>query len=252
MVTLIAVDESGDLGFDFNKKCSRYLIFAFYFIKENYAQTVRDKLKEVKDYFIKEGKWPRNIKELKFSLKFSRTYKKYRGDDILLRKAIINKDEIRETLLRELSNFTGTSIKFSIVNKTQVSKRLREDPGALYNYALVKPMHDRFINNTYQTNDVYSADSYFKAILDKNLPKTAEKHLAHYIADNIKSMNESGFASDIKLTLEQKDSTKEELIWISDFLAGAMHQKLENNNSRYYDIIEHLVDKDSIYNFWEK
>lgn len=252
MVTLIAVDESGDLGFNFDKNSSKYLIFAFYFIKESYAQTVRDRLEEVKDYFVKEKKWPKSIGELKFSLNLSRVYKKYKRSDSLLREAIKNKDEIRETLLRELSNFTGTSIKFSIVNKTLVSKRLREDPGILYNYALVKPIHDRFINNTYQANGVYSTDSHFKAILDKNLPKTAEKHLNDYLANNVKSLNVQGFAHDVKLTLEQKDSTKEELIWISDFLAGAMHQKLENSNSKYYDIIEHLIDKDSIYNFFEK
>ena len=236
---LITIDESGDLAFNFNKKSSKFFIFSFIFCEEANAEILRETMITVRDNLIKKGLWPRDLQELKFSFNYKRLQKIGIKPKIL--SAMRNKqEEIRLTVLRELSNISKyLSLYLSIVNKPQVSNKMRGDKKLLYNFYMIEPL----------LNDFIRPGERFKILLDKNMNKEAELRLGSYLNQK-KEFYYANLHTDQLIELQQVNSKSEPLIWIADHVSGATFSKFEYNNPVFYNEIEHLIEKNSIRKFF--
>lgn len=231
----VIIDESGDLGFNFEKGSSKYFIFSFIFCDDSDSDRIRRGLVSIRQALVKEKLWAKNL-ELKFSFNYKRLQRFI--EQPILKNMHTNDENIRLRVLASLSNISKYfKVYFSYTNKQQIPEQLRPNKRYIYNKVLVDPLID-FI-------DTYPV----KIILDKNMNKVAEGRLTTYLS-NKKEIYYGDIHTDSRIDLIQSESGNEPLIWLADYLSGTIFSKLEHKNSVYYDQIEHFIEKDSIRNIY--
>ena len=232
----VIIDESGDLGFNFEEGSSKYLIFSFIFCDDGDSDSIRKELMNIRQALVKEKLWAKNL-ELKFSFNYKRLQRFIKQP--ILNNMHTNDENIRLRVLASLSNISKYfKVYFSYTNKQQIPEHLRPGKRHIYNKVLVEPLID-FI-------DTYPV----KIILDKNMNKVAEGRLTTYLSSNKKEIYYGDMHTDNRIDLIQSESENEPLIWLADYLSGTMFSKLEHNNLVYYNQIEHFIEKDSIRNIY--
>jgi hypothetical protein len=231
MTTLVAIDESGDPGF--GKGSSEHLIISFVFCSMDNINDIRKNMQKSHRTLVKREFWPSAIPELKFSpnTKFLRSLGR------IGQRTMQGLEVTRENILSDISSDASVKACISHTVKKQVYNRLRSNPDLVYNYALAQPFITKFIKYFPYEND-------FKILLDKRMKPTSADHLNSYIKDKY---NFYGRACK-SITLEQVDSIKEPLIWVADFVGGAVYHKETFNDGRFYEKIRSkIVEK---YKFW--
>ena len=232
MTILIAIDESGDPGFE--EGSSEHLIISFIFCDANNIIEIRKNMQKSYRTLVKRHFWPSAISELKFSPNI----KYLKGLGKIGQRTIDGLDITREKVLSEISSDTYIKVCISHVVKKQVYNRLRSNPERVYNYALVQPFINKFIR-------YFKLENNFRILLDKRMSSNSAKILNSYI------INKNNFygTRQNSITLEQVDSTKEPLIWVADFVSGAVYQKETFNDNRFYEKIKSQII--STYKFWK-
>ena len=240
MTVIIAVDESGDLGFRFEKKgTTRFLVLAFVFTKE--YEYVRKHMRRTLRKLVSRKMWPAEPNELKFTI--SKTKARRRGLDY--EKYVERIKDVRLAVLDKMGKLPF-SAAVSIVEKELVDEPLRVEPGILYNYVLVHPLIARFI-------ETYNPSPFEEThiVLDKRLGSRAMASLRSYINRKYDYMVQSGRISyHARIRATQKASYSEPLIWLADYVAGSVRLYFEQGVQQY---VKRLSGKifDCIY-FWGK
>jgi len=238
----IAVDESGNLGFNFSKKGTRnFLVIAFVFTRDYY--NVRKKMKRLRKKLIKDRLWPPEIQELKFSVSkvkaLERGVRQYYVDRLME-----NLRQIRMEVLQTISKLNVVAA-VSIVDKRMASQELRGVPSELYNYVLVHPLVTRFLKkyNPEPFSDV-------RVVLDKRLGSRAMKSFKEYLNNKYSFMLDTSRVNYyVRINPSQVNSMDEPLIWVADYIAGATFTLVEHGERTYVDKISNILF-DCAY-FWE-
>lgn len=205
-MSLIFLDESGDLGFDFAKsKTSKYFVIACLFVREKKALE-----KIVKKVFsgLRQKQIRRHCGVLHCCKEHPDTRKK-------LLALLATKD---------------VAILSIYLNKKKVYTKLQDEKHVLYNY-VVNILLDR----------IYSR----KLIpLDKDIVLIASKRETNrFLNDNFKEYLDRQVKSNHqqRLSIEIKSPHQDKCLQVIDFVCWAIFRKIEMKDSSYFEIISGRV-----------
>ena len=204
-MTYIYLDESGDLGFNFERKISKYFIVASMLIHDE--ETDKKVNRIIKE--IRVRKLKKKFKE-KSELKFSST-----------------SSIIRKSILKLLSR-NDVSIYSIIVNKNKLKEKLMTNKTALYTYLLKMVLRSSFSN---------IKDNEVTVIIDAVIPKLLRDALELEILTENKEL-----LFDVsKIKIEHIGSLHNLGLQVIDFVAGAIFTKYEYQNLEYYNLVKELI-----------
>ncbi|MEJ5327926.1 MAG: DUF3800 domain-containing protein [Candidatus Bathyarchaeia archaeon] len=206
----VFVDESGNLGF--SEKATKYFIVAY--LECEKPERLRIELRRLLKRLHQKKQYPPSRNELKFSRMNS-----------YCRKMILAK--IAES---------DVSLGVVVLEKARVENKLRKDPATLYNWCVVHNIMLSLIQQIATGNKI-------QITFDKSLPKRRINEFNSYATNKASYLlHEKGTALPSNcITLNHIPSEKEFCLQAADAVAGAYHQKYENNNPEYAKIIEHKV-----------
>jgi hypothetical protein len=214
---LVFLDESGDLGWKFDKPnndggSSRFITISGMVVDE-------DELKHIKRYIVD-------------------IYKKYNLTPKIEKKGSHFSDKDAQYIVSNLSKVIAKAPTLNIISitakKERVIERLRSDCNIFYNYMLGIMLPDTFRNH-----------DNFKVVLDKRTIKVDHgNNFEAYIRTKCWGDLEMDF--DIECSYDSSD--KNEGIWIADWMANWIWRKYENNQNDAYNIMASWSGK----HFFEK
>jgi len=211
-MTIIYMDESGDLGFDLNKKrTTRNFIITFLFSsKPRLADKIVSKVFKSID----------QKKRLKHSgtLHCSHEHPKIRWKMLNLVKEY--KDDLAIMVIR--------------LNKKKVYTKLQNEKVVLYNYT-TNILLDRILNRKLMPDG-------------KDMRLVASRRETNkFMNENFKNYLNSQISNKHKINLkpEIKTPSEEKGLQVVDFISWAIFQKYENNEESYYNTIKDLIVEDN-------
>jgi hypothetical protein len=204
-MSYIFLDESGDLGFDFNKKrTSKYFVVTFLFC---------DNKKPIEKI----------VKKIHKGLR-----KKYRIKSSFLHAA----HEEPVTILRLCKKIILKNCKVMTIylNKTKVYTNFRNEKAILYNYVtnilLDRIMTKRLIDKSKAIELIAS-----KRETNKFLNENFKNYLAHQVRNN----------HSIDIEIKIKTPHEEKSLQAVDFLSWVIFRKYEYNDDSYYNVIKTII-----------
>lgn len=205
-MSYIFLDESGDLGFDFNKKkTSKFFIVTFLFVKEN-KSSIEKIVKKVHS-------------ELKKKLK--------RKAGVL--HAVNEKPTTRQRLLKRLAD-KDCAIMIIYLNKRKVFTKLQDEKQVLYNYVT-----NILLDHVY-TKKIVPIDKEIQLIASRReTNKFLNENFKSYLNTQIKNRHNG------KIKILIKTSYEEKSLQIVDFVSWAIFKKYEYGDDGYYNIIKSSI-----------
>lgn len=204
----IFIDESGDLGFNFDSKKkqgpSRFFVLIAAKVtqpKQIYRVMKRARQRKLKKEYKKKPE-----------LKFSNTG-----------------PEIRRRILEDLAR-CEIELYYVIIDKKKVKPELHDQKVILYSY-LLKILFEKCFKYA-------PADSKINIIFDRVFTQTQQEALKIYLLTQNKAM--LGIQS--KLNITHDNSQNDPGLQATDFLVGAMAQKYERGNPDYINIVKRKVE----------
>jgi len=201
----IFLDESGDLGFDFDKKkTSRFFIVTCLFADNK-----------------------RPIKKIvrKIHSELKKKYKKRFG----ILHAVKEKPVTRQRLLKRLSE-EDCSIMIIYLNKKRVYTRLQEEKAILYNY-VTNILLDRVYSKR-----LIPIDKKIEIIAAKReTNKFLNENFKNYLNNQIKNRHK------VDIMIQIKSPHQEKALQAVDFVSWAVFRKHEYGDDSYYNIIKNKI-----------
>lgn len=209
-MAFIFMDESGDLGFDFNKsKTSQYFVMAF-LISEN--EHCLNKI-------------------------VAQTFKSISKKERVTHNGLLHcnkeKESVKFRLLQLLQDQQTTSIIIIKLNKKRIFTRLNDEKQALYNY-VCNILLDRLINK----NILLPEDSVTFVASRRETNKFMNEQFKNYIEKNMLDSHNLP----IKIGIKTPQSCKG--LQVVDFVSWSVFRYYEHQDSRYYDMIKKLIVED--------
>lgn len=212
----VYVDESGDLGFTSNSSKCFTIGYVFTVNKRPFAEkkTVSRTLKNVN---MKNKNHKHKINEFKFS-----------NDSEYARTQFLSKIKEMDIVIGAIS-----------ISKLSVKEELKGDPNYLYNYLVGDTIIDILVNEYFKTFDPYNRISF---VIDRSLSKRAINAFNDYCErkTSFKSWERSKDMEN-NIYIKHENSQNVEMLQVADYVAGAIQQKFERGNSKYYDIFKHKI-----------
>jgi hypothetical protein len=201
----IFLDESGDLGFDFDKKkTSRFFIVTCLFA---------------------DNKRPIEKIVRKIHSELKKKYKKRFG----ILHAVKEKPITRQRLLKRLSE-KDCSIMIIYLNKKRVYTRLQEEKAILYNY-VTNILLDRVYSKR-----LIPIDKKIEIIAAKReTNKFLNENFKNYLKNQIKNRHK------VDITIQIKSPHQEKELQAVDFVSWAVFRKHEYGDDSYYNIIKNKI-----------
>ena len=201
----IFLDESGDLGFNFNKrKTSKYFIITFLFT---------------------ENKRPLEKIVKKIHSELQKKYKRKIG----VLHAVKEKPITRVRLLRKLVE-KDCSIMVIYLNKSKVYVKLRDEKHILYNY-VTNILLDRILNRK-----ILPLHQGLKLIASrKETNKFLNDNFKIYLNNQIKNRH------NVDLDIEIRTPHQEKALQVVDFVSWAIFRKYEYGDESYYEIFKNKI-----------
>ena len=200
----IFLDESGDLGFDFqHRKTSRFFVVTCLF-----AQKKRP-LEKI-------------LRRVHLGLK--RKYRKRTGVLHCFRERPIT----RKRLLRQLAN-EEVIIMAIYLNKVKVYTHLKNEKTLLYNYVTNILLDRIFKRGAILTSDVSLIAS------KRETNRFLNQNFRVYLSRQLKNYHQ------VDLTVEIKAVHEEKCLQVVDFVSWAIFRKYEYNDSSYYNLIKNKI-----------
>lgn len=205
------MDESGDLGFDFQKRrTSKYFVVSFLF-----SPTPRPLQKVVKKAF----------KSMSI-----RDQKNHSG----VLHATKETSRLRIKLLRSIGEIRDVSILSIYLNKKRVYTRLKDEKQVLYNY-ITNILLDRIF-----TKKLLPIDEEIILVASR-------RETNRFLNDNFKSYLNSqirtNHALDVKIVI--KSPAEEKALQAADFVSWALFRKHEMEDDSYYNLIKMRVAEEN-------
>lgn len=206
----IFLDESGDLGFDFNKsKTSKVFVVTFLFTKEK-----KPVEKVVKKVFSSLAK-----KHIKHHTGILHCYKEHPAT----RKKLLS-----------LLNQKDVSIITIYLNKKKVYTKLQDEKHVLYNYVanilLDRVCTKKLIPLSHPIN-LIAARRETNRFLNDNFKK--------YLCDQVTKNHQ------IKINVEIRSPAEEKGLQAVDFACWAIFRKQEHNDDTYYKLIKEKIAEEN-------
>ena len=206
----IFLDESGNLGFDFDKKkTSKFFIITFLFVKDK-----RPLEKIVKKIFQSFNKT-----ELKSHHGTLHSYK-----------------ELPKTRLKVLNALTEKDIAIISIylNKKKVFTKLQDEKHVLYNY-IANILLDRVY-----TKKLIPTDTPIHLIASRReTNKFLNLNFKNYLKDQIQANHK------ISINVEIKSPHEEKGLQLVDFVCWAIYRKQEHGDDTYYNVIKAKIVEES-------
>ena len=196
---IIYLDESGDLGF--SSGSSNYFVITFLTAKDQKplkraVQKVRKKHRLPAGFELKGNKTPTNIKE-----------------DLLKRLAQLDID-----------------IYTIVMNKANVSPRLRQDTNILYNYVLGRILVPYICKQSVVT-----------ILVDRRIVSvTSGFKLNEYLAYKVWYEN----LADVDMHIQHEDSKWTLGIQAADVVCNSIFRKYESGDERFYNLIKEKIKEE--------
>lgn len=199
----ILLDESGDLGFKFDKGSSKFFIVTIIFTNskrplEKIARIVHSGLR-----------------------------KKFKKVGVL--HAYKEEPVTRTRLLRKL-NQQDISILAIILNKRRVYTKLKDEKAVLYNYVANILLDRLFRQKPIPTDKALTLIASLRET-NKFLNQNFKDYLRRKIIDNHK----------LKLNIEIATPAKEKSLQVVDFVSWAIFRKYETGDDTYYNLIKSKI-----------
>ncbi len=216
MQTYIYIDESGCLGFNFEKLgTSKYFTIALVIFKEK-------KQKNIIEYAIK--------KTLK--RKLNHTKKKRLKREI---KGTATHLSIKEYLFQQIKNRSGDFEIYAITfNKKNVHPSLQHDKHRLYNW-VIKTLLDQ-INKK-------SLGTQIMIVLDKCKNQKQIKDCNQYLLGQLKA----SLDLDISINIDHRESHVDIPLQIADIVANALQRKSEFSDDDVFKLISSFIKYYGLY-----
>jgi len=201
----IFLDESGDLGFDFQKKkTSKIFVITFLFVdnKRPIEKIVKKTHSELKK---------------KYKRKFGALH------------AVKEKPVTRQRLLKRL-NEKDCAIMTIYLNKRKVYTKLQEEKSVLYNY-VANILLDRIY-----TKKIIPSDKTIELIASKReTNKFLNENFKNYLNTQVKNRHRVNINISIKSPFEEKT------LQAVDFASWAIFRKYEYEDDSYYNLIKNKI-----------
>jgi len=195
------MDESGDLGFSFDKGSTEFFIITFLFAKS------KRRLEKI-------------AREIHGGL---RRLHKHVG----VLHAHNEKQPTRNRLLKKLAG-TDAKIMAIVLNKRKVYTRLQDEKAVLYNY-VVNILLDRLVNKGVLPSD----DGVTLIASKRETNKFLNENFKDYLTRQV------GLKVGIRVEIATPDDEKS--LQVADFASWAIFRKHEHGDSSYRDIIANLI-----------
>jgi hypothetical protein len=209
-MSYIYLDESGDLGFNFDKKkTSKYFVIACLFVKEK--RPIEKIIKKIFSNFSK--------KEVKIHGGVIHAYKE--------------KSSTKTKILTLLSR-KDISIISIYLNKSKVYTKLQDEKHVLYNY-VANILLDRIY-----TKKLIPTNEEIKLIASR---RETNKFLNENFCGYLKSQVSEKHKLDIKV--EIKSPQQEKCLQIVDCVCWAIFRKREHKDDLFYKIIKEKIAEES-------
>lgn len=201
----IFLDESGDLGFNFDKKgTSKFFVITCLFVKNK-----RPIEKVVK----------KTHSELK---------KKYKRRFGVLH-SFKESPSIRKRLLKRLSK-KDCIIMTIYLNKTKVYTKLQNEKQVLYNY-VSNILLDRICSKKL----IPIQDKVLLIASKRETNKFLNKNFKNYLNNQVKNKHK------VNLVIEIKTPSEEKSLQAVDFISWAIFRKYQHRDGNYYNIIKNKI-----------
>ncbi len=210
----IFLDESGDLGFNFNKKkTSKYFIITFLFVKEKVSLE-----KIIKKVF-------RGFSKIEV--------KNHQG----ILHAFKETPRTRQKLLNLFRGKNMSNVLVIYLNKKKVYTKLQDEKQVLYNY-VVNILLDRVC-----TKKLIPTNKSISLIASRReTNKFLNKNFTTYLRSQIKNNHK------LDITIEIKSPAQEKSLQIVDMLSWAIFRKYEHGDESYYNLIKpDIVEENSLF-----
>ncbi|MCX6815873.1 MAG: DUF3800 domain-containing protein [Candidatus Aenigmarchaeota archaeon] len=199
----IFIDESGDLGFDFQKKgkpSDFFLVAALKIDDEKYLNRI----------IKRHRKRHKKKKEQKREVKFSNT-----------------SPENRRRILQDIAKL-NVEIFIVYVDKHHAYGYIKDNPLRMYSY-LLKILTEKCFYT--------SIDEQTKVVFDRSFSKIQQEALELYLI----TQNETLMKAKNNLIIKHLQSQEDQGLLCVDFVCGAAMEKVTGKNQAYYEIIEKKV-----------
>ncbi|MFA6160058.1 MAG: DUF3800 domain-containing protein [Parcubacteria group bacterium] len=205
----IFLDESGDLGFNSNKKSSKYFVVTFLFVEN-------------------KGPIEKVIKKVARNLS-RRELKKYVG----VLHACKEKPKTITKVLSMLSE-KDISVLSIYLNKAKVYTKLQDEKHVLYNY-VSNILLDRLLSKK-----LIPINSQVHLIASRReTNKFLNINFKNYLKNQVKNNHK------VNINIEVKIPSGEKCLQAVDFICWAIYQKRERGDESYYNIIKQKIVEES-------
>lgn len=210
----IFLDESGDLGFNFDKnKTSKYFIVTFLFVKE---KTILERI--IKKIFKGFSKM-----EVKNHNGVLHAYKE--------------KPRTRQKLLNLFREKDMSNVIIIYLNKKKVYTKLQDEKHVLYNY-----ITNILLDRVYTKKLIPTDEKIFLIASRRETNKFLNQNFSTYLKDQVKNNHK------IDIEIEIKSPTQEKSLQIVDMLSWAVFRKYEHNDESYYNLFKQdIVEENSLF-----
>ena len=210
---MVYLDESGDLGFNFEKPyrfggSSRYLTLAFAGIPRVFRQFPKD---IIRDFYVKY-KW--------------QSEQKAASSSSFVKREFCNKT------VQMLSNIPKIKIEIITVKKENVMAHIRQDPNKLYNYM---------------------SSLVFKSFMDEDeilfIPdeRSVKVQSGNSLPEYIQTKAWFEYNSKCRIIHNPGRSHKEYNLQFIDWIAHCVWKKYEDGDSTFYDIFKNNIKNHELY-----
>ena len=201
----IFLDESGDLGFDFNKpKTTKFFVITILF-----ASSKRPIEKCVR--LVHRG--------------LRRKYKKIHS----VLHAVEEEPATRQRMLNKLSE-KDCAIMAIYLNKRRVYTKLQNEKAVLYNY-VANILLDRIITKRL----IPKAEPVCLIASKRETNKFLNENFRNYLKEEAKNTHKLDVHMEIKMPAEEK------ALQAVDFVSWAIFRRLEYGDNRYYNLIKNKI-----------
>jgi arsenate reductase-like glutaredoxin family protein len=205
------MDESGNLGFDFNKKgTTSYFLITFLF-SENKRSVEKC------------------VKKVHFGLR-----RKYKKVGVL--HAYIEEPTTKKRLLSLLAK-KDCKVMTILLNKKRVYTKLQDEKPVLYNY-VTNILLDRIF-----TKKLVQSDDPIELIASR-------KETNKFLNENFKTYLHSQLAvnHNIKISISIKTPAEQKALQAVDFISWAIFRKYEYKDDTYYNIIkDNIIEENPLF-----
>ena len=201
----IFLDESGDLGFNFQKKKTSKIFVVTCLFTEN-----KRPIEKV-------------VKKTHSELK-----KKYKRRFGVLH-AVKEKPLTRQRLLKRL-NESDCAIMTIYLNKKKVHTRLQDEKQVLYNFVA-----NILLDRIYTKNIIHTKNKIFLVASRRETNKFLNDNFKNYLNNQIKNQHHGNLEINIKAPSEEK------ALQAVDFASWAIFRKYQYEDDSYYNLIKNKI-----------